>query len=82
MTGPATRTAASHVVRPARASGTRIAFSLSDPNIVHFFRPAIEEVIGKGVDLLFANEDEAKRIAETDDLKVAGDRLKKVAQNS
>ncbi len=80
VTGPASRTAASHVVRQARASGTRIAFSLSDPNIVHFFRPAIEELIGEGVDLLFANEDEAKRIAKTDCLEAAVEYVKTIAR--
>ncbi len=78
--GRLSRTAALHAVEQARASGTRIAFSLSDPNIVHFFRPAIEQLIGDGVDLLFANEDEAKRLAQTDCLDEATEYLKTIAR--
>ena len=80
VTGPASKKAALYAVQQARASGAKIAFSLSDPNIVHFFRPAINELIGDGVDLLFANEDEARRIAETDNLDDAIDYLKRIAK--
>ncbi len=80
VTGPASKKAALYAVQQARASEAKIAFSLSDPNIVHFFRPAIHELIGDGVDLLFANEDEARRIAETDNLDDAFDFLKRIAK--
>ncbi len=80
VAGPASKTAALHAVQQARAHGIKIAFSLSDPNIVHFFRPAIEELLGNGVDLLFANEDEAKRIAKTEDLDEAIEYTKTIAK--
>ncbi|MGM0489509.1 MAG: adenosine kinase [Planctomycetota bacterium] len=79
VAGPSSKTAAVHAARQARDQGVKIAFSLSDPNIVHYFRPAIEELIDGGVDLLFANEDEAKRMAETDDLGEAIERMKGIA---
>jgi sugar/nucleoside kinase (ribokinase family) len=44
----------------AEASGVKTAISLSDPNMVRFFKAGVLEMIGSGVDLLFANEDEAK----------------------
>ncbi len=79
-TGPSSRAAALHAVQRARQFGIKVAFSLSDPNIVHFFRPAIDELIGEGVDLLFANEDEAKRMGGTDSLEEAIQHLKTIAR--
>jgi sugar/nucleoside kinase (ribokinase family) len=80
VTGPSSKATALYAVQEARKSGTKIAFSLSDPNIVHFFRPAIEELIGDGVDLLFANEDEAKKMAGTEDFQQSVDYLKSIAK--
>ncbi len=60
----------------ARAAGTRVAVSLSDPNVVAHCRPAIDQLLVGGVDLLFANEDEAKSLAQTDDLATAVARLR------
>lgn len=71
VTGPSSKTAALYAVEKAREGGTKIAFSLSDPNIVHFFRPAIDELLAGGVDLLFANEDEAKKMADSASLDEA-----------
>ncbi len=80
VTGPSSKSAALFAVQHARECGCKVAFSLSDPNIVHFFRPAIEELLDGGVDLLFANEDEAKKIAQTDDLNEAIEYTKKIAK--
>ncbi len=80
VTGPASKETALHAVAQARQQGTKIAFTLSDPNIVHFFRPAMEAIIGDGVELLFANEDEAKKLAQTDDLAEALEYIKHVAR--
>ncbi len=80
VTGPASKETALYAIAQARANGIKIAFSLSDPNIVHFFRPAIDELLADGVDLLFANEDEARRIAETDDLDQAVEFVKTIAR--
>ena len=37
-----------------------VALTLSDPHLVHAFRPRLERLIGRGVDLLFCNEEEAR----------------------
>ena len=55
----------------AKGAGRQVAMSLSDYNMVKFFRPGLLEMIGDGVDLLFANESEALLLAETDDLAAA-----------
>ena len=52
----------------AEAAGVKTAISLSDPNMVRFFKPGLLEMIGSGVDLLFANEDEARGMAGATDL--------------
>ncbi|MFT7675655.1 MAG: sugar/nucleoside kinase (ribokinase family) [Gammaproteobacteria bacterium] len=47
------------------------ALTLSDPNMVTFFRDGMLEMIGDGVDLLFANEEEACGMAQTESLEEA-----------
>ncbi len=64
----------------AQAHGVRIAMTLSDPAMVKFFNAGMKEMIGPGVDLLFSNEEEAMTFAETSDLLVARETLKKVAK--
>lgn len=55
----------------ATTAGVKTALSLSDPNIVRYFKPGLLAMIGPGVDLLFANEDEAKSMADTTELDAA-----------
>ena len=57
-----------------------MAMSLSDYNMVKFFRPGLLEMIGDGVDMLFANESEALLMADTDDLATAIDNAKTLAK--
>lgn len=45
--------------RIARANGTKIALTFSDPAMVRFFRNGLAEMLDDGVDLLFCNEEEA-----------------------
>lgn len=64
----------------AQAAGKKVAFTLADYNMVKFFKPGLLEIIGSGVDFLFANESEALLMAETEDFGVAIDHLKTLAQ--
>jgi sugar/nucleoside kinase (ribokinase family) len=64
----------------ARENGTKVAFTLSDPNMVKFFKTGLLEIIGDGVDLLFANETEALEMAGTDSIEAAIAYLKTIAQ--
>lgn len=64
----------------AEAAGVKTAISLSDPNMVTHFKGGLMEMIGSGVDLLFANEAEAKGMANTDDLNLAIIFLKAIAK--
>jgi sugar/nucleoside kinase (ribokinase family) len=64
----------------ARAAGVKTAISLSDPNMVTHFKEGLLDMIGGGVDLLFANEAEAKGMAGTSDLDGAVTYLKSIAR--
>lgn len=44
----------------AEANGVKTSLTLSDPSMVQYFRGGLEDMIGDGVDLLFANDIEAK----------------------
>jgi len=63
----------------AAAAGVRTAISLSDPHLVAACKPGLMAIIGPGVDLLFANEAEAKGMADTQDLNTAAAFLKTIA---
>ena len=75
-----TRDAAIKARKIAEQHGILTALTLSDPNMVKFFRDAMEAMIGDGVDLLFANEDEAMELAATGDFYEAMQKLKTVAK--
>ena len=68
----ATKTA----VELAKASGVKIAVSLSDPFVVAVFGDALRDVIGSGVDLIFCNKDEAMAFTTTESLEAAAEGLK------
>lgn len=57
----------------------KTAISLSDPNMVTYFRQGLIDIIGGKVDILFCNEDEAKLFTEAKDLDQATEKLKQHA---
>ena len=71
------RTAATKaVVELAKASGVKVAISLSDPFVVAVFGDALRQVIGDRVDLIFCNKDEAMAFTGTETLDAASEALK------
>ena len=64
----------------ARKHQVKTALTLSDPNMMRFFRDGMMEMIGDGVDLLFANEEEALQLAQSEDLGDAIEIIKKHAK--
>ena len=64
----------------AQESGVKTAFSLSDPNMTQYFKEGLLEIIGDGVDLLFANESEALTMAGSEKLEDAIAYLKTIAK--
>jgi len=74
------RQAAIHARGIAEKNGIKTAMTLSDPNMVIFFREGVQQMLGDGVDLLFANEDEACELAQSKDFNDAIEAMKKVAR--
>ncbi len=75
------RDAAIEVRRIAENRDIKTSLTLSDPNMVKFFRESLEAMIGDQVDLLFANEDEAMELAKTDSLEEAVELFKKISRS-
>lgn len=68
---PAAREAFAKAAGLARASGRKIALSLSDGFVVDRHRGALLGFIETQVDVLFANADEIRALFETDDVEAA-----------
>lgn len=77
---PSGRDAAVLAKKVADENNIKTAITFSDVNMVKFFRDGLQEMIGKGVDLLFSNEAEALAWANTTDLMIAREELKKIAK--
>ncbi len=60
--------------------GAKVALTLSDPFIVNVFKSRVQELVEKGVDLLFCNEDEAKAFTGEGDTRAACDSLKETVK--
>jgi sugar/nucleoside kinase (ribokinase family) len=64
----------------AEANGVKTAITLSDPAMVQFFRGGLEDMIGEGVDLLFANHVEALTWTGEESVETAAEALLKIAK--
>lgn len=80
VTSETGRTAAIKAREIAKKAGVKTSLSLSDPNMAEFFNPGLLEMIGDGVDLIFANEAEALKMAKTEDLAAAIANLKALSK--
>ncbi|MEY2834075.1 MAG: hypothetical protein RLZZ574_3335 [Cyanobacteriota bacterium] len=80
VSGESSKQAAIKARETAQAAGNKVAFTLADLNMVKFFKSGLLEIIGSGVDFLFANEGEALLMAETEDFDQAIEYLKTLAK--
>jgi sugar/nucleoside kinase (ribokinase family) len=71
VTSPSAKAACIEAKAIAEQSGVKTCLSLSDPNMAKFFKDGLKEMLGNGVDLLFANEAEAMEMAGTEDFNQA-----------
>lgn len=76
----AARKAAVEARKTAQAAGVKTALTLSDINMVKFFKDGLLEIAGDGLDMMFSNEDEAKLMFETDSIEGAIDGMKGLAK--
>ena len=65
--GDTTRAAALRAIELAKANGTKVAFTVSDPQLIDVFRDDFRKLIEGPVDLLFCNEQEARGLTGRDD---------------
>jgi sugar/nucleoside kinase (ribokinase family) len=79
VSSPTAKVAATKAKNLAKKAGVKTALSLSDPNMVQFFKEGLLEIIGDGIDFIFANEVEALKMANTDDINLAIEHLKTLA---
>jgi len=80
VTSDTARVAAIEARKLAERNGVKTALSLSDPNMVKFFKDGLKEMIGERIDMVFANEEEAMGMAETDNLDDAVAYMKTIAR--
>jgi len=79
VTSPPAKAAAIKARDIAKAAGCKVSLTLSDFNMVSFFKDGLLEMIGSNLDLIFANESEALKMAETDDISAAIEYMKTLA---
>ena len=77
LDSPGTFAALQRAVGLAKAGGGFVALSLSDPFLVERHGAFLNEIVEREVDLLFANEEEARRFAGADDLSGALEALER-----
>ncbi|MCC0176928.1 adenosine kinase [Waterburya agarophytonicola K14] len=80
VSGENSKQAAIKAKEIAQAAEKKVAFTLADFNMVKFFKSGLLEIIGDGVDFLFANEGEALLMADTEDFDTAVEHLKTLAK--
>ena len=80
VTSDTGRAAAIKAASIANASNVPTVLTLSDPNMVNFFRDGLLEMAGDQLDLMFCNEAEATLMTDTDNVEAAGEALKKLAR--
>ncbi len=81
VASPSAQIAAITAAKIARQNNTKIALTLSDPNMVKFFKDNLLTIIGDGIDLLFCNEEEAKIFTGQEDLNQVSEILKSYASH-
>ena len=68
---PRSKAAIRKAIGAAKRAGRRIAFTLSDPFCVGRYRAEFLELMKSDIDILFANEEEAKALFEVDSFELA-----------
>ena len=75
VTSPSAFEAVKRAQDIARSSGCIVSLTLSDPSMVENFGTAFDELVSRGVDLVFCNEDEAMLWTGANNRKEAMSRL-------
>lgn len=76
VTSDSAREAITELKKFAEENGVKTAMTFSDPAMVEYFKDAVNQVLGTGVDLLFCNEQEALLWSGKDNLDAACEFMK------
>ena len=76
VTSDNTKNVALHALDFATENGTEKIITLSDPNVIKFFRDNMLELLKKNFDMIFCNKQEALNISMKDNIEDAIDFLK------
>jgi sugar/nucleoside kinase (ribokinase family) len=79
--GTTTKEAALKAIQIAKASGVKVAFTVSDPFLIQHYREEFWELIKGPVDLLFCNLEEARALTTFDDPIECAREIHKHAEN-
>lgn len=74
------RAAAMKTREAAQAAGVKTSLTLSDPNMVNFFKEPLLEVIGDGLDMVFSNEEEARLMFDASTIEESITGMKSIAK--
>ncbi len=69
------KAASRKAIRAAKDAGTRVALTLSDSFCVGRFRDEFLDLMQRDLDIVFANEEEAKSLFETEDFAIVAERM-------
>ena len=81
VASPTGQAAALSALQTAKDSGVKVAYTMSDPNMVKFFKENVHAILKDKVDLLFCNEIEALEFTGKDNIADAREALKESAQH-
>jgi sugar/nucleoside kinase (ribokinase family) len=81
ITSPSGLEAMKEAKRVAERNNIKVALTFSDPSMVKYFSPQMQQIIGASVDLLFCNEEEAMIHTGTETLMEAREKLKDLAKH-
>jgi sugar/nucleoside kinase (ribokinase family) len=80
VASPTGNEAAKKAIKIAKDNGVKTSFTMSDPNMVKFFKDNMNSIVGEGLDLVFCNEQEALEYTGAADINTAKESLKSVAK--
>jgi sugar/nucleoside kinase (ribokinase family) len=81
VTSPTGQAAALKAVKIAKENNVKTSLTMSDPNMVKFFKDNMNDIIGDGLDLIFCNEHEAMDFTGTESVNDAREEMKKLAKS-
>ena len=81
VASPTAQAASLKAIQLAKEFGVKVSLTMSDPNMINFFKDNMMALIGDGVDLLFCNEQEAMDFTGKETVAEARESLKTYAKN-